>query len=194
MRTRVLAPFITVMLVVSPIMTAVSLGSERAVARPGATVRVTTAPAGGHTAEPPAAGPDGNLFPGGGIVLGTLVDLDRDTITVLRRTEKDRIRIPRVEIARLEVAKGSTRGRRAWIGAAAGAAGGLVYAVIEHSRCQGELLCGVEFAVPILTTPAGALLGFATGGRRWVEAAPTSSGVDALRPRRGIRVGWTITF
>jgi len=194
MWTRGLAPFITAMLGISPAVTAVSLASERAVARPGATVRVTTAPAGGHAAEPPAAGPDGNLFPGGGIVLGTLVDLDRDTITVLRRTEKDRIRIPRAEIERLEVAKGSTRGRRAWIGAAAGAAAGLVYAVIEHSRCQGEFLCGVEFAAPILTTPAGALLGFATGGRRWVEAAPTSSGVDALPRRRGIRVGWTITF
>ena len=194
MWTRGLAPFITAMLGISPAVTAVSLASERAVARPGATVRVTTAPAGGHAAEPPAAGPDGNLFPGGGIVLGTLVDLDRDTITVLRRTEKDRLRIPRAEIAKLEVAKGSTRGRRALIGAAAGAAVGLGYAVIEHSRCQGEFLCGVEFALPILTTPAGALLGLATGGRRWVDAAPTSSGVAVLPARRGIRVAWTITF
>ena len=174
LRTTTFAPFIAAMLGLSPAAMAVSLASEQAVARAGDAVRVT--------------GPDKR------IVLGTLVDLDHDTITVLRRSEKDRIRISRVEIARLEVAKGSTRGRRAWIGAAAGTAAGLVYAVIEHSRCQGELLCGVEFAMPILTTPAGALLGFATGGRRWVEAAPTSSAVAALPPRRGIRVAWTITF
>ena len=194
MRTRGLAPFISALLGVSPAVTAVSLASERVVARAGATVRVTTALPTGGTAQRPAAGQDGDLPPSGRIVLGTLVDLARDTITVLRRTEKDRLRIPRAEIARLEVAKGSTRGRRALIGAAAGAAVGLGYAVIEHSRCQGEFLCGVEFALPILTTPAGALLGLATGGRRWVEAAPPSSGVVVLPAHRGIRVAWTITF
>lgn len=151
------------------------VASEFVEARPGAKVRVTA------------------QAPGEVAILGTLVELDRDTITVLRQSEKDRIRIRRATITRLEVKKGHTRGRNALIGAGLGATLGLGYAVIEHSRCKGEFLCGVEFALPILTTPAGALVGLAIpGNQRWVDASP--AGIAVLPSRTGIRVAWSVRF
>jgi len=63
-----------------------------------------------------------------------------------------------------------------------------------RTRGLAPFISALLGVLPILTTPAGALLGLATGGRRWVDAAPTSSGVAVLPARRGIRVAWTITF
>src|SRR5438093_2173456 len=83
-----------------PAWVGVSRASELAEARPGAKVRVTTAQAPGVVAgQPPTAqggvpstGPGRSLSTADLAILGTLVELDRDTITVLRQSEKDRIR------------------------------------------------------------------------------------------------------
>lgn len=178
----------------------VPLASEVVEAQRGAKVRVTAQAPAELAGQPPTAqrgvpstGAERSLQTGELAILGTLVELDRDTITVLRQSEKDRIRIQRTTITRLEVKKGHTRGRNALIGAGIGAALGLGYAVIEHSRCKGEFLCGVEFALPILTTPAGALLGLAIpGNQRWVEASP--AGIAVLPSRTGVRVAWSVRF
>jgi hypothetical protein len=184
-----------------PAWVGVLRASEIVEAGPGAKVRVTTAQAPGVVAgQPPTAqggvpstGPGRSLPTVGLAILGTIVELDRDAITVVRRFEKDRIRIQRTTITRLEVKKGRTRGRNALIGAGIGAALGLGLAVIEHSRCRGEWLCGVEFALPILTTPAGALVGLAIpGNQRWVEASP--AGIAVLPSRTGVRVAWSVRF
>lgn len=93
----------------------------------------------------------------------------------------------------MEVRKGRTRKRNALIGAGIGAAVGLGWAVIEHWRCQGKLLWGVEFMLPILTTPAGALAGFAIpANRRWVAASP--AGHAALPSHSGVNAAWSFRF
>ena len=187
MRRRAVTPFLAALLTSSPVLAGDSPGPEAGEARPRAKVRITTAApleaAPGQPAVPP------------GTIAGTLIDEDRDSMTVLRRGGKDRIRIPRAAIRKLEFGRGSTRGRNALIGAGVGAAVGLVGAAIEHSRCQGEWLCGVEFALPILTAPAGALVGLATGTQRWAEASPAAPLTLSILPaRRGIQVACSVTF
>ena len=202
MRTRRIAQLVAAVWAASGV--AVSSASDLVEARPGAMVRVTTArgfdqaglpaaegcvdqqdassPAGGTSV--PAAGPT---------VLGRLVEIERDAITVLRESEKDRVRIPRSAITQLQVRTGHSRGRNALIGAGIGAAIGLTFALIEHSRCKGEWLCGVEFALPILTTPAGALVGVAIpGNRRWVDAS--SAAADGVSSHTGVQLAWSVTF
>ncbi len=181
MGTRRVGLFLTVFCAAS--WAGVSSPSDLVEARLGTTVRVTTAQA-PDVPSPPAGGPT---------VLGTLVEIERDAITILRKSDNDRIRIPRTAIARLELRKGHTRGRNALIGAGIGAAIGLGWAVVEHSRCKGEFLCGVEFGLPILTTPAGALVGVAIpGNQRWVDAS--APGVAVLSARPGVRLAWSVTF
>jgi hypothetical protein len=186
MQSRAGAPFIAALLIGSPAVVDVSSGSDVVEARPGAKVRITTV-------EPLQAVPGQSAAPEG-IVVGTLVEGDGGAITVLRQTEKDRIRIPRTAIKRLEIGKGSTRGRNALIGAGIGAGIGLAWATVEHSRCKGEMLCGVEFALPVLTTPVGALVGLATGKQRWVDASPTPVAVSVLPARRGIGLACSVSF
>jgi hypothetical protein len=122
---------------------------------------------------------------------GRLVEIDKESITVLR--QKERLRFRRDEIGRLEVQKGRTRGRNALLGAGIGLVVGLAWAAVENSRCQGEFLCGVEFAAyPILTVPAGALVGVAIpGNRRWVDGSAAGA---AMLPPAGVRVAWSIRF
>ena len=152
-------------------------------ARLGTRVRVTTAPAAGLT-SPPTIGP---------AILGTLVGISKDTVTILRQSEKDRIQVPWSTIAKLELRKGHTRGRHALIGAGIAAAIGLVFALNEHSQCTGEFLCGIEFAVPVLIAPVGALVGVAVpGNQRWVDASPPS--VAVVSSRRGVRLTWSVAF
>jgi len=187
----------------------VSSASDVVEARLGATVRVTTVqatdaaglPVARQGADPQAAPSPapGASLPAGAprVLLGTLVEMKRDAITVRRQSEKDRVRIPRTEIARLELRRGHTRGRNALIGTGIGAAIGLGWAVIEHSRCKREGdflgLCGLAFGIPILTTPAGALVGVAIpGNQRWIDAS--APGVAMLPSRTSVRLAWSVTF
>ena len=136
MRSRAAAPFIAALLIGSPPVVGVTSGSDEVEARPGAKVRITTV-------EPIQAGPGQSAVPQG-VVVGTLLEGDGGAITVLLRTEKDHVRIPRTAIKRLEIGKGSTRGRNALIGAGIGAAIGLAWAAVEHSRCKGRGSAGAD--------------------------------------------------
>jgi hypothetical protein len=184
MRGTGAATFGAALLISSAALAGDSSGPSLGETRPGTKVRVTTVGPFETAAGPSVAGQ----------VVGTLLAADQDAVTVLRRGEKDRVRIPRAAIRKLEVGNGGTRGRNALIGAGVGAAVGLTAALIEHSRCRGEFLCGVEFALPFLTTPLGALVGVATGGQRWVEASQPRVAVSAMPVRRGIRVACSVTF
>jgi hypothetical protein len=152
-------------------------------ARPGSTVRVTTTP--GTAGDPGATGP---------VIRGKLVELDERSITILTAGESERVRIARGDIVRLELKKrGGGRGRHALIGAGIGAGIGLAAAVIEHSRCAGEFLCGVEFFLPVLTAPLGALVGVAVPGREeWVATSPAA--VAIVPSRSGVRVACSVRF
>lgn len=181
MRTRRVGQFLAACVAIAG--ASVSSASDVVEARPGRTVRVTTAQEAGVT---PSSG-------SGLAVLGTLLELEEDAITILRKDDGHRVRIPRGAVTRLEVRKGLTRKQNAAIGAGAGLLIGLGVALIEHSRCRGEFLCGVEFALPVLTVPAGALVGAAIpGNQRWVDAA--APGVAATLRRTGVRLAWAVTF
>jgi hypothetical protein len=186
MRSRKVGLLATGLLTLSPFIVGISRASETAEARPGDKIRITASQREGT--------PGQSLAEQQQTILGTLLELDKNTITVLRKAEQDRIRIQRSAIQKLEVGRGTTRGRNALIGAGVGAVIGLGWALVEHSRCKGEWLCGVEFALPLLTTPAGSLIGLATGKQRWIEARPMPSAASVLPARRGIRVAWSFTF
>lgn len=148
----------------------------------GAKVRVTTE-------EPQSAGSDRPAR-----ITGTLVEADRDSLTILRGQEKDRLRIVRSSIRTLEVSRGSTRGRNALIGAGVGAALGLAVAAIDYSNCDEGDWCDLVWGLPVLTTPVGALIGVATGGPRWVEAAPPRVAITVRPARRGVQLACTVRF
>jgi len=181
MRTRRVGQLLAVCFAVT--WASVSSASDVVEPRLGKTVRVTTAQEAVLTSPPP-----GELT-----VLGTLVEIENDAITILRSHDGHRVRIPRTAVARLQVRAGRTRGQNALIGSGIGLAIGLGVALIEHSRCKGEWLCGVEFALPVLTTPVGALVGVAIpGNRRWVDASTPS--VAASPRHAGVRLAWAVTF
>jgi hypothetical protein len=181
MRTRKVGQLWVVCIAVSWAST--SSASDVVEARLGRTVRVTTAQDADVTSSPT----------GGPTVLGTLLEIEEDAITIVSKDNGHRLRIPRTAVARLEVRRGRTRGQNALIGTGIGLAIGLGVALIEHSRCKGEFLCGVEFALPILTTPAGALVGAAIpGDQRWVDASVPRLAAFPHRP--GVRLAWAVTF
>jgi hypothetical protein len=186
MRTRREVALRVTLLVIGPAVAGVSFASEPAEARPGARVRVTTGPSAQATSGQPGVQHR--------TVIGTLLDADGDAITVLRRGGEDRVHIARTAIRRLEVARGRTRGRSTLIGAGIGAGVGLGVAVIEHHQCKGEFMCGVEFVLPVLTTPVGALVGFAAGKQQWVNVSPMGGGLSILPRRRGVQVAWVVRF
>lgn len=133
------------------------------------------------------------LTRGDSVLIGTVAEVDSDAISVRDPLSKRTVAIRREEISRLEVRRGRSRGQNALIGAGVGLLVGLGVAAIENSKCQGEMLCGVEFALPVLTTPLGALIGVAIpGNQRWIDAAPRAPA--AQLPKRGVRVAWSISF
>jgi hypothetical protein len=161
------APRVALVALAALAQVGVSRASDRVEARPGDTIRVTT-----------------SQTPAGGGIVGTLVELDPGTLTVVGRSESDRTRIRRDAITRLEVKRGGTRGKNVLIGAAIGLGVGLLLAAIETTSCDGEWLCGVEYAAfPILTAPAGALVGVAIpGNQRWVEVPPAGRAARPAAP------------
>jgi hypothetical protein len=149
-----------------------SSAADRGEVRVGATVRATTP---------------------GGVLSGTIAEVDPAAITLRDPLSRRMLSIPREEISRLELSRGRSRGKNALIGAGVGLAVGLGVAVIANSQCQGDMLCGVEFALPVLTTPLGALVGVAIpGNQRWVDASPGSP--TAQVPKKGVRVAWSVSF
>jgi hypothetical protein len=125
-------------------------------------------------------------------LVGTLSEFDSDTISILR-SKRHPVRIPRAQIVRLEVG-GNTRDRNAGRGAIIGALFGFAWAAVEHSRCKGQVFCGLEFGLPLLTTPVGAIVGLTTGTRTWTDVPLPASGGALAPTRRGYQVAVSIRF
>jgi len=140
---------------------------------------------------------DGTVSSRGGSdwIVGKLLVADADYLT-LAAEGRGSMRVPRTAVERLEVSRGRSRGKPALIGAGIGAVVGLAWGVIEHSRCEsrGEWFCDLAYGFPVLTVPAGALVGLAIGRERWVETSPTSLKVCFMPTRGGIRVLGSLTF
>jgi len=175
-------PFLAVLLIGTTVAAEDPPGTQATLAQLGAKVRITTVEPTSATSDQPSR------------VIGTLVEADGDGLTVLRKEKEDRVRIPRSAIQKLEVGRGTTRGRRALIGAGVGAALGLAVAAIDYSNCEEGDWCELVWGLPVLTTPVGAVLGLATGGQRWVEASPPRVAFSIRPARRGVQLACSITF
>lgn len=125
-------------------------------------------------------------------VVGTLAEIETDALVVAGPA--GRVRLPRAAIEDLQVKRGRSRGRAALIGAGVGAAVGLVVGGVATSRCRGEAFCGMEMFLPVLTVPAGALIGALAGGQRWVAAEVPRVAFSLGPARGGLRVAATLSF
>jgi hypothetical protein len=124
---------------------------------PGATIRFVT-------------GTDSRL------IVGHLRNLCADSLIIDRCTNCDRLRYGTREISRLEVLRGSSRGRHFAVGLLFGALAGLIAAVFDNAQACHTDVCGLRvldfFALP----PFGALIGGIIGialptSQRWEPVA-----------------------
>jgi hypothetical protein len=131
-------------------------------------------------------------------IVGMLATADGDELSVLVAPDEAAVRMPRVAVERLEVSRGRARGKATLIGAGIGAAFGVVVGVISHEQCQSEAgddgWCDLAWSFPMVTTPAGALLGLAIGKERWVQASPTTLSLGVVPVSGGVRVAGTVRF
>jgi hypothetical protein len=124
---------------------------------PGATIRFV-------------AGTDGRL------VVGDLSKLTPDSLIIDRCTNCDRLRYGTRELSRLEVLRGSSRGRHFGHGLVFGALAGLIAAVLVDAQPCHSDGCGSGIAAFIIAPPFGALIGGIIGailptGQRWEPVA-----------------------
>lgn len=102
---------------------------------------------------------------------GTLVGLEDGRLRLQAR--RDLVRdFPVVDLERLELSAGRHRGIGALAGAGIGLLGGVLVGALISSSASGP--GGANLAVigvPLLTTPAGALLGAIAAPRRYVRVA-----------------------
>jgi hypothetical protein len=111
--------------------------------------------------------------------LAHLSKLTADSLIVDQCTGCDRLRYGTGELSRLEVLRGSSRGRHFAIGLGAGVLAGVIAAVINYARPCHALdtdVCGFRAFGFIYGPPVGALIGGIIGialptGERWEPVA-----------------------
>jgi len=146
-----------------PVETSIPVG--RAVApstiAPGATIRFVV-------------GTDSRL------IVGHLSNLTADSLFVDRCTNCDRLRYGTREISRLEVLRGSSRGRHFAVGLLFGAFAGLIAAVFENAQPCHTDVCDLRLLAFYFDPPFFALIGGIIGialptGQRWEPVAAHST-------------------
>jgi hypothetical protein len=142
-----------------PVETGIPVG--RAVApstiAPGATIRFV-------------AGTDSRL------IVGHLSNLTADSLIIDRCTNCDRLRYGTREISRLEVLRGSSRGKHFAVGLGVGALAGVIAAVLVNAQPCHTDVCGLRALGFYYFPPFGALIGGIIGislptGKRWEPVA-----------------------
>ena len=124
---------------------------------PGATIRF-------------AVGTDSRL------IVGHLSNLTADSLIIDRCTNCDRLRYGTGEISRLEVLRGSSRGKHFAAGLAVGALAGFISAVVNTTLPCHTDVCGMRDLGFFTFPPFGALIGGIIGislstGERWEPVA-----------------------
>ena len=124
---------------------------------PGATIRFV-------------AGTDSRL------IVGHLRNLTPDSLIIDRCTNCDRLRYGTREISRLEVLRGSSRGRHFAHGLVFGALAGLIAAVLVNAQPCHTDVCDLRLLDFFALPPFGALIGGIIGvslptGERWEPVA-----------------------
>jgi hypothetical protein len=106
------------------------------------------------------------------LIVGHLNKLSADSLIIDRCEKCDRLRYGTCEISRLEVLRGSSRGRHFGIGLLFGAFAGLIAAVFENAQPCHTDACGLRMLAFYFYPPFGALIGGIIGvslptGERW---------------------------
>jgi hypothetical protein len=142
-----------------PVETGIPVGRSVAPSTiaPGATIRFVV-------------GTDGRL------VVGHLSNLAADSLIIDRCTSCDRLRYSTREISRLEVLRGSSRGKHFAVGLLFGAFAGLIAAVLVDAQSCHSDGCGLGVGAFLIGPPEGALIGGIIGfalpaGQRWEPVA-----------------------
>jgi hypothetical protein len=110
------------------------------------------------------------------LIVGHLSNLTPDSLIIERCTNCDRLRYGTREISRLEVLRGSSRGRHFAHGLVFGALAGLIAAVLVDAQPCHSDGCGLGVAAFLIGPPEGALIGGIIGailpsGQRWEPVA-----------------------
>jgi hypothetical protein len=108
--------------------------------------------------------------------LAHLSKLTADSLIVDQCTNCDRLRYGTREISRLEVLRGSSRGRHFAIGVGAGALAGVIAAVVDNALPCHTDVCDLRLLGFIYGPAVGALIGGIIGialptGQRWEPVA-----------------------
>jgi hypothetical protein len=159
------------------------LVSMTIVACSGGVRQVETGIPGGRAVAPSTIAPGATIR----FIVGTdsllrlahLSKLTADSLIVDQCTGCDRLRYGTGELSRLEVLRGSSRGRHFAIGLGAGALAGLIAATVDNARPCHALdtdVCGFRAIGFIYGPPIGALIGGIIGialptGERWEPVA-----------------------
>ena len=91
--------------------------------------------------------------------LAHLSNLTADSLIVDRCTNCDRLRYSTLEISRLEVLRGSSRGKHFAVGLGIGALAGIVIAVLNYARPCHTDVCDLRALGFLYGPPEGALIG-----------------------------------
>jgi hypothetical protein len=124
-------------------------------------------------------------------LVGTLLSMDEEILTLGDQKGKGVIEVPRSAITRMEVSRrASRRGKGAGIGALVGLGAAVAIGVAAGEDCsRNEWLCfdrpSMVLMSSILTIPAGILIGLtAAPGEKWAATTPDRLSVG-VRPVRG---------
>ena len=110
------------------------------------------------------------------LIVGHLRNLNADSLIIDRCTNCDRLRYGTREISRLEVLRGSSRGRYFAHGLVLGALAGLIAAVLVNVQPCHTDVCDLRLLAFFAGPPFGALIGGIIGvslptGQRWEPVA-----------------------
>jgi hypothetical protein len=141
----------------------VGRGAAPSTIAPGATIRFVT-------------GTDSRL------IVGHLSSLTPDSLIIDRCTNCDRLRYGTREISRLEVLRGSSRGRHFAVGLLFGAFAGLIIAVLDNARPCHTDVCGLGVGDFVVGPPFGALIGGIIG-----TTLPTSERWEPVASQRPVQ-------
>jgi hypothetical protein len=108
--------------------------------------------------------------------VGHLSNLTQDSLIIDQCTNCDRLRYGTRELSRLEVLRGSSRGKHFALGLLFGAFAGLIAAVFENAQPCHTDVCGLGVGAFLIGPPFGALIGGIIGvslptGQRWEPVA-----------------------
>jgi hypothetical protein len=109
-------------------------------------------------------------------IVGHLRNLTADSLIIDRCENCDRLRYGTFEISRLEVLRGSSRGKHFAAGLVVGAFAGLIAAVLNSAQACHTDVCGLRDLGFFVGPPFGALIGGIIGvslptGERWEPVA-----------------------